>query len=188
MNITVKKCRFAFVGGCKIIAYFLFVYQGAVALTDRSHVGLSQNYVIFFGCWKWTINQIDIIQKRSYVGPILLLVQRPPDLYSILLMFLATPLLSYMATLMDTLKLNLLWTEISWLSGKKRGMGNYIIIWLWFYYYQRSENTKNATFYTRTNNSSDNNDKSDPLMFSFYVCVECQIMKISDSVTELLIL
>ena len=48
--------------------------QGTVALT----VGSSQNYVIFIDCWKWTINQIDVIKKRSYVRPILLLVQRPP--------------------------------------------------------------------------------------------------------------
>ena len=65
---------------------------GAVALTvGRSHVGSSQNYVIFIGCWKWTINQIDVIQHRSYVGLILLLVQRPPGFYTMRIFNLSRP-------------------------------------------------------------------------------------------------
>ena len=43
-------------------------------------MGSFLNDVILIGCWKWTINQIDVIYKLSYMGPILQSVQRPPGM------------------------------------------------------------------------------------------------------------
>ena len=57
-----------------IIFYFL---STSLKVCTNGRIGLSQNYIIFIGCWKWTTNANDVIMGRSYVGPSLPLVQRP---------------------------------------------------------------------------------------------------------------